>query len=33
LAWKLSFGHLDRLRGEPRYAALIKRVGVPVHRR
>jgi eukaryotic-like serine/threonine-protein kinase len=33
LPWKLSFGHLDRLRGEPRYAALIKRVGVSVHRR
>jgi serine/threonine-protein kinase len=32
LVWKLSYGHLDRLRGEPRYEALVKRVGVPVHR-
>ena len=33
LPWKLSFGHLDRLRGEPRYDVLVKRVGVSVHRR
>jgi DNA-binding SARP family transcriptional activator/TolB-like protein/tetratricopeptide (TPR) repeat protein len=33
LPWKLSYGHLDRLRGEPRYGALLKRVGVSVHRR
>jgi DNA-binding SARP family transcriptional activator/TolB-like protein/tetratricopeptide (TPR) repeat protein len=33
LPWKLSYGHLDRLRGEPRYDALVKRVGVSVHRR
>jgi len=33
LPWKLSYGHLDRLRGEPRYERLLRRVGVVVHRR
>jgi hypothetical protein len=31
LLWKLSYGHFARLRGNPRYAALIRRVGVSEH--
>jgi TolB-like protein/tetratricopeptide (TPR) repeat protein len=28
LTWKLAYGHFDQLRGEPRYEALLARVGL-----
>jgi serine/threonine-protein kinase len=32
LLWKLAYGHFTRLRTEPRYEALLRRVGVTDHR-
>jgi len=31
LLWKLAYGHFSRLRAEPRYQALLRRVGVGDH--
>jgi tetratricopeptide (TPR) repeat protein len=29
LTWKLAYGHFKELRGEPRYSALMSRIGLP----